>query len=205
MNAIGFDVSHWSGFVNWDKAKQVGMEFAYFKATEGIGFVDDQLIRNIAEAQRVAIPFGVFHWFMPSVEPITQADWFCRQVPACIGGLPHIVDVEDKKNIPVDYAGRLMKFIDRVTELTGHVPMIYTSQNYWKTYIGDVHWFRQCRLIVANYRNDSPLVPLPWFPTCYAIWQFTHSAKGSAYGSQAKTVDLDVTNGPLANLLVSDI
>ena len=44
--AIGPDVSHYQGTINWASVKAAGVGFAIAKATEGSGYVDAQFKAN---------------------------------------------------------------------------------------------------------------------------------------------------------------
>ena len=44
----GIDVSHYQGTVNWPKVKAAGIKFAFAKATEGMTWIDPQLVTNWA-------------------------------------------------------------------------------------------------------------------------------------------------------------
>lgn len=51
----GIDVSHHQGEIDWKKLKEEKVQFAYIKATEGSGHVDDQFEDNRKQAQAVGI------------------------------------------------------------------------------------------------------------------------------------------------------
>ncbi|MFC0265847.1 RICIN domain-containing protein [Alloscardovia macacae] len=54
------DVSEWQGDINWDAVKADGVEGAIIRIGYGRTNVDKKAIRNLREAQRVGIPFGVY-------------------------------------------------------------------------------------------------------------------------------------------------
>ncbi|NMM94993.1 RICIN domain-containing protein [Bifidobacterium oedipodis] len=63
QNARGvIDVSEHNGTIDWQAAKQGGVEGAIIRLGYGIGNVDAQAARNISECLRRGIPFGVY-WY----------------------------------------------------------------------------------------------------------------------------------------------
>jgi GH25 family lysozyme M1 (1,4-beta-N-acetylmuramidase) len=144
--------------------------------------------------RRVDILFGAFHWFIPWEDAIVQAEWFLRCAPEP-GGLPYVVDVEDRRRVPAGYGEKVRKFCEWVTRESGQKTVIYTGAAYWNQFLGDADWAVEYPLWVANYkRAEGPLVPAPWYPGGWFAWQFTSSGKGARYGVQSKAVDLDVGN-----------
>lgn len=57
------DVSEWQGQIDWQKAKNDGMEGAIIRISYdwGNGF-DKQALRNISECKRLGIPFGIYSY-----------------------------------------------------------------------------------------------------------------------------------------------
>lgn len=255
MNPIGMDVSHWDGVIDWAKAKNAGLKFAFIKATQSTDFFDSKFCENWSGSAG-KMPRGAYHYYEASADPLAQARWFCGKVDWSTAELPGVGDIEDTTGIPysslpkfitrwiykiafsrfdptdvkqypcvefdnVDYfawpknphrypvqtilayADRVQTFLAEVERLSGRIPIIYTAQAYWDTYLGAhaIDWADQYPLWLANYRKDAgPLVPPPWSPTGWAFWQYTDKGKGSKYGVQALDVDLNVFNGDENNL-----
>jgi len=61
----GIDVSSHQDRIDWQRVKADGIEFAYIKATEGVGFVDPKLGAFSAGAQAAKIPHGFYHFARP--------------------------------------------------------------------------------------------------------------------------------------------
>lgn len=60
-NYKGIDVSKWQGKVDWEKAK-AEIDFVILRLGYGKGTLDEYAERNIAELNRLGIPYGVY-WF----------------------------------------------------------------------------------------------------------------------------------------------
>lgn len=64
------DVSEWQGQIDWQKAKNDGVEGAIIRISYGWGNgFDEQARRNISECKRLGIPFGVYSYPMRRMPP----------------------------------------------------------------------------------------------------------------------------------------
>ncbi|MCP4386368.1 MAG: lysozyme, partial [Hyphomicrobiales bacterium] len=57
----GIDVSHHQGTIDWDAVVNDDIAFAWVKVSEGGDHRDREFERNIAEANRVGLPVGIYH------------------------------------------------------------------------------------------------------------------------------------------------
>jgi GH25 family lysozyme M1 (1,4-beta-N-acetylmuramidase) len=131
---FGIDVSVHQGDISWDEVKAGGTQYAFIKATEGVGFEDPQFQRNWLESGRVGIPRGAYHFCLPSAagvdDAIAEANWFCEVVEnkaAGWGELPMVADIETTKIAPIETTHWLMTFCEKVTNRTGRPPIIYAG------------------------------------------------------------------------------
>ena len=60
MSRLGIDVSDNQGYINWDKVKAAGVEFAILRSVRRSGNVDKQLASNIAGCLKNGIPFDFY-------------------------------------------------------------------------------------------------------------------------------------------------
>ena len=63
----GIDVSHWQGFIDWDRVAASGVDFAIVKATEGADVVDAWYLRNRNRARRAGILVTAYHFAHPGL------------------------------------------------------------------------------------------------------------------------------------------
>lgn len=168
MRTFGADVSHWEGDVDWIKGVDY-LPFVYYKATDGEDFIDSQLGNNMDECNDVGMPHAPYHWWQETQNPIAQAEHFWDTVKD--GGYKRlIVDVEPKVILPDAY-NRLLQLLSRLEAMSGIVPAIYTSANYWNNYVR-VPYNNKYPLLVAQYKYGlNPI--LPSGATSWKIWQFT--------------------------------
>lgn len=135
----GIDVSHHNGTINWDKVKAAGIEFAILRATHGTESVDEQFERNYAEAKRVGIKVGVYH-YLYYVDPIKhqkEVANFLNHIRGKVFELGAYMDYEEEnpkfnpigalsKQAMTDYA---ISDFDKI-RAEGFKPGIYASA-YW--------------------------------------------------------------------------
>jgi lysozyme len=169
MRTLGIDVSHWEGNIDWIQAAPT-IGFAYFKCTEGVKFIDPQFNVNRQGCQKAGLAHAPYHFFQPALDPNAQAEFFIRT--AGKGYSRYIVDVEVTER-QEKITQKLLDFLQRVTQLTGARPAIYTSPGYWNEYIQPhPKWADDYELIVAHYTvARTPTLPAGW--NNWRIWQFS--------------------------------
>ena len=69
----GVDVSHYQGEIDWEALAAQGVRFAFIKATEGSGHVDERFFANARGAAAAGIPAGGYHFFSFESAGETQA------------------------------------------------------------------------------------------------------------------------------------
>ncbi|MHB1847203.1 MAG: GH25 family lysozyme, partial [Deltaproteobacteria bacterium] len=192
----GIDVSSYQGAIDWRQVASSGQSFAYTKATEGTGWVDPTFAANWAGSQAAGLARGAYHFFHPGEDPIAQASFFVQTMgPLGPGDLPPMIDWEVTDGVSASTnAANGAAFLARVQELTGRVPILYTSPGYWYG-IGAPSSFSQYPLFIANYGVSCPGLPPPWGR--WAIWQ---SGSAGSIGGIGGQVDTDVFQGSLDDL-----
>lgn len=171
----GIDVSKYQGTIDWDEAandEQVG--FAYIKATEGQSLVDNQYYRNTQECKRLHIPFGVYHFFSTKVTPEDQLNNFLSNVRISDHDLIPIVDVEIKgRRTSDELRDALAVFCEKLTQACGIMPIIYTSYNFYHTYLMGGR-FDKYKIMIARYHPDEPMLK---DGRQHVLWQYTSSGR----------------------------
>lgn len=212
----GIDVSAYQHGVDWEKARAAGARFAYVKATEGDTYTSARFREQYTGAARAGVARGAFHFAKPNTStPVAQAEYFVRALSA-VGGvssrdaltLPPLVDLEYNPYVrrdgtdscwgltPKQMVTWISSFVDTVTGLTGRVPVIYTTTNWWRTCTGGSDDFAKNPLFLARYVDDPAEGPgaLPAGWKHWTIWQYTN--RGSRYAG--------VTDGEKGDTPASD-
>lgn len=174
----GIDVSHHQGKIDWETVKNFRFDdnlkiaFAYLKATEGFSRQDKQFARNWKECKRLNIRRGAYHFYIPSRDPVAQADNFVKTVGNSMGDLPPVLDFEQDNGQSREQIIRdLNIWLNLIEKKYGTKPLIYTSYHYYKTYLKGN--FDEYKLWIADY-DDRQL--LGYGSGEVVIWQHSRSA-----------------------------
>ena len=196
----GIDVSVHQRAISWKAIKAAGISFAYLKATEGVGFTDSSFARHTAEAKKVGIPVGAYHYARPDThvsaqDPISEADSFVDVVRPARGGLLPALDFEEPGLAPARMLAWATAWLARVHERTGVKPLFYVSPGFWNQHLRGTTPFPDCPLWLAHWGpNDGqphPAAPIAGWPAV-TVHQFT--SKGRIAGF-AGPVDLNLLPG----------
>lgn len=196
----GIDVSSRQGIINWQAAKDAGLDFAFIKATEGTGYANPLFAANWAAAKQVGILRGAYHFFRWDQDPVQQAAYFMGTVGKTgdFGEFPLTVDVEntgDGAGVGTKNPARVRTFCDAVRKATGKSPIIYTYGSMWRDTLGNPQNFNDCPLWLAAYQPHQPRPVGGW--SALTFWQ--NSASARVAGVQG-LVDSDVFIGSTDDL-----
>lgn len=195
----GIDLSHYQGDVDWKNIKKdMGITFAFIKATEGSSHVDEKFEENWKEAQKSGLYIGAYHFFSFDSQGKTQAENFMKHVTSVARMLPPVVDVEyydDKaSNSPVvqEMREELDAFIYVIEEEYGCKPIIYTTMSVYNKYINE--YYNSYPLWIRNtYYRPFLVKNRQW-----TFWQYSEK-EDWPYGEG--TVDMNVFAGSLKSFL----
>jgi len=193
----GIDVSHWDGAIDWAKMKAAGVEFAFMKATEGTTFTDPAFATYWREAPQDGVIRGAYHFFRPAVDPIQQADFFVATagIPGP-GDLPLTLDLEVTDNLPAaTVAKAALAFLGRVEELSGRVPIIYTSARVFDTVLATPSGFDHYLLWDAQWNVTCPSISSPTW-TRWTVWQYSNTGQLGGLSN----LDVNLFNGSVTDL-----
>lgn len=198
----GIDISRHQSEVNWDlvksmQVKQIKIGFAFIKATEGLGRVDEEFRYNWKNAKKAGVPRGAYHFFIASKSGKAQAENFIETVTLQKGDLPPVLDVEETYGTNVaDLQQRVQDWLTMVEKHYKVKPIIYTGVNFYENFLAKK--FDDYPLWVAHYLvQDKPRIKRDWL-----FWQ--HNERGHVNGIDS-FVDFNAFNGDSAdfrNLLI---
>lgn len=172
----GIDVSRWQGPVDWRRARDAGVAFAFIKATEGGDYLDPMFESHWASAKQAGVRHGAYHYFYFCRPAAEQARWFIAHVPRDPKALPPVLDMEwnhqsrtcrlrpDPKKIRAE----AKIFLDILERHYGRRPIVYTTVDFFhETGIGQLANTRFWLRSVAGHPSD--VYPgKPWL-----FWQYT--------------------------------
>ena len=197
----GLDVSQWQGTINWTQVAASGKKFAMIRASAGSLTQDTTYAANRPAAKAAGLKVAAYHYANPDSavnDALNEANWFLQLATPTHGELIPALDVEVTNGLSVAaMQAWVSTWLQRVTDVTGVRPMIYTSPNFWATSMGDTRQFADAGykiLWVAHWTSASqPSVPAQsWGGNGWTFWQYTSS--GVVPGITGN-VDLDRYNG----------
>ena len=193
----GVDASHYQGQMDWQTIASQGITFAFLKATEGSGTVDDCFAENWENARAAGLAVGAYHFFSFDSPAETQADNYCAVVPASADALPPVIDLEFYRtdNLPeTDEVRRNLRILlGRLREAYDRKPIIYTTKTCWSRYLEDTDldytlWIR------SIYTEPSNKFQLDW-----TFWQYNPHGMLDGYTGGDVLIDLNIFRGTEAD------
>ncbi len=173
-NMGGIDVSHYQGNIDWKAVHSTGkVLYAYVKATESTGLVDNTYALNIREARKAGIPVGCYHFFSPTTDAQAQLNNFITNVDLSNQDLVPMVDVElrGKSTLP-QFIGRLRTFIQGLEKHYHVKPILYTSVNFYNKYLAG--HFDDYIYMIARYADE---IPQPEQSCRFGLWQYSATGR----------------------------
>lgn len=158
---------------------------------------------TVAEARTAGIQVVGYAWLDPRIrDGRAQADNFLNYWYQHPGDIP-MLDLEDTSTIKA-YPGidvYIRQWLEQVEITTGIAPWVYLNPSYSQMYLNDnsiplrFDWLRHYPLFTAQYTNNSPYalyiagptIPTPWYPWCWAAWQFTRKGDARSFGYRWST------------------
>ena len=189
---IGIDVSKWQGDIDFDKIKEVGVEFVFIKlgGQNGIGgeyYIDPKFERNIEGFKNVGIPVGLYFYSYANSPTQAKKDalWVVDQIKKYKIDLPIAYDWENWSkfndfhvsfNTLTKSAGEFINTLKK----SGYDGMLYSS----KSYLESIWLENSYTTWLAHYTSNTD------YKGNYKCWQRTSSAK--IPGITVNTVDFDI-------------
>jgi lysozyme len=227
-HAFGIDVSHYQGFIEWDKVVSQGVVFVYMKATQGKAWYDPTFAGNWQatgriEASRPSFHRGAYHFMTAKDAASLQAKNFIETVgpippnalPACLDLEPDLVmlngkPVRDSKGKLIDQWAQFSpaQIVQSVTTWAALVekakhkkPIIYTNSYWWKDRIRSDHSLDGFTVWIADYSSKSLGREDPEVPRPlkWSFWQLTDQGVLTQGGAQS-LVDVTIFHGNRSEL-----
>jgi GH25 family lysozyme M1 (1,4-beta-N-acetylmuramidase) len=174
--------------INWPRVAAAGYTFAAIKATEGDYYTNPWYGSDVTEAKAAGLYVTGYHFAIPNVSPgAAQARYAVSHGDYAADGhtLPLELDVEYDPYVGIDHTNEcygltpaqmvawIGAFDDEAQRLTGQIPIIYTTADWWDTCTADSTAFGSGPLWVAAYAAASP--PLPAGRDDWTFWQYASS------------------------------
>lgn len=185
----GIDVSSYQVDTDWRTVARCGQQFAFIKATEGVGYVNPQFARDRQGATDAGLAVGFYHFAQPeqNPDPVTEAHYFLENVAVLERGDILALDIESGAGPLQAWCTIWLRTVEREA---GFKPLIYSGDWFMKPhqleYNDDL---AEYGLWLAAYQTTIP-DPLPnW--GFFAVWQY---GQGPVPGVRGQC-DLNLFNG----------
>lgn len=183
MTPLIIDVSKWQGVIDWNKAKEAGVESAKIRSTMGATGVDSQYRANWLRSRDAGIPDrGPYHYVATSVMAADQVNNILRTTNGDFGSAvtldcerttdEHLASLNGWVFPKAVYTSRIRAMID-LLETAGADVEIYTSKREWEAITTQPTWAKDYPLHVAHYNQvvSQPDCPIGW---PWNLWQYTY-------------------------------
>lgn len=194
---LGLDVSHHQGYINWEKVKNAGYDFAILRiGYRGYGQtgsinLDKLFDENIKNAHDAGIDVGVY-FFSQAIneqEAKEEAEFVIEHLKGYELELPVVYDPESILNDEArtdnvsgeQFTKNTILFCKMISD-AGYEPMIYSNM-LWEAFKFDMEKVCQYPFWYADYEK------LPQTPYDFMYWQYTDV--GNVDGVQG-IVDIDI-------------
>jgi lysozyme len=181
---MGIDVSHYQGTIDWAKVAGSGVKFAYIKATEGVA-TDPMLKANADGARAAGLPFGLYHFWRPTIDTQPQINIFDNAVVTTRPDLPDVLDIETGA-LPEEEQGAALCWLD--ARITGRA-FVYVAPSYAQVNLTDPAWLSY-PLWIAHYTEAAQPNIVKW-----PKWTFWQRQCNATVDGISTPVDIDWFNG----------
>ena len=207
---LGIDVSHHQGDIDWGLVRGDMNEFAFVKATEGVGFSDPKFQANMDSGDDAGLFMGAYHFARPDLgnTAAEEAQHFLGVAgdyvtagflrPALdleCGGEPAAFCTGATLLSNADLAQWVNDWIATVEAETGVEPILYVNSNYANNHLDSTVLQRD--LWIAHWTFNPRIPPNTGIWPDWAFWQYSDQGSVDGIGGD---VDLDIFNGDTAQL-----
>ncbi|MCM1090784.1 MAG: glycoside hydrolase family 25 protein [Butyrivibrio sp.] len=191
----GIDVSKWNGEIDWDRAKNAGVEFAIVRAGYR-GSVTGSLVQdiyfdaNMKGTAAAGVPVGIYFFTQAvnEVEAVEEASAVLTWVREYNITYPIFIDTEGAGGngradaLDADTRTQVCEAFCRTIENAGYQAGVYASRN-WYNHNLHTEKLENYYIWLAEYRS------IPLYQGYYRMWQY--SSKGRIDGIEGN-VDMNV-------------
>jgi lysozyme len=204
----GIDVSKYQYDIDWTTIQQpithldpMPVQFAFIKATEGVGYIDPYAQANATGAKAAGLKIGYYHFGTLNniANPVADAQSEAQAFLAAMAklpahDLPPVLDIEKNasnlsKQQVLDWINAFFAEMQKggVTKY-----IIYSYKYFFDANLPANHGLGTIPLWLASYSKvTTPALPIGW--NNYIIWQYR--SDGQFKGKDGKAVPCDINKG----------
>lgn len=199
---LGVDVYSGNGTINWNQVKAAGYTFAWAKATEGVGYTDNEYLNYAANGVSAGMKMGAYHFARGDLNPtnagaISEANYFLSVAQPYIISceLPPALDLEGSywqtNFTSAQLTAWIQNWMNTVQSVTGIKPVLYIGSSNCSYVNNSLNVYPLWRDDV----NGNPAIP----PANIGVWNTwainQYSWTGTVPGIAGSQTDLNVFNG----------
>jgi GH25 family lysozyme M1 (1,4-beta-N-acetylmuramidase) len=193
--------------VNWAQVAAAGYKFVAIKATESTYYRNPYYAVDAWRAMARGLFVSPYAFGIPNRGGggAAQASYAIRAARYTPGPrvLPFMLDIEYDPYVSSDHTNEcygmtrrrmilwIAGFSNRIEQLTGEPPIIYTTAGWWQACTGNTADFRASPLWIAAWATGHPGLPPGW--QTWTFWQYTASGTVRGIATPGST-DLDYFN-----------
>lgn len=169
----GIDISHHNGVIDFSAVKADSIDFVFIKATDGVGDLDANFVKNCRSAKAAGLKVGAYHFFRTHRGGRQQAEALLDAISGLELDLPLAIDIEEdshSRGNAEDVVPRIRTMLHELNE-AGYRTILYANYDQFKAYIDGN--FSEVDLWLATSREPS----YEFDPR--TLWQFSHHGKVS--------------------------
>ncbi|WP_299550295.1 GH25 family lysozyme [uncultured Tateyamaria sp.] len=195
----GMDAARFQTSVDWVRAKAVGIEFAFLKATEGGDLADPMFKDHWRGAGQAGIRRGAYHFYYFCTTPEVQAQFFIRTAPRTRGSLPPVLDMEwnpfsptcQRRPDAATVRNEMQRWLNIVEAHYGQKPVIYTTPGFYED--AELNRLRGYEF----WLRTTAKTPAQAFPgQRWRFWQYTSTG---TLPNTPGAIDINAFNGSAAD------
>lgn len=177
FNIKGVDISNNNSISDLSTLKNNGVEYIYFKSTEGATYRDNTSISRAVQAKNLGLKIGFYHFLVGTSSPEAQMDNaynYLKEnnlIDKC--DLKFALDVERNFNNLSSY---VIRAISRWREISDIDICIYTYSSFVNYLTNIKDSIKDIPLWIANYTSSYSRVPNTFFNTVCG-WQYSENGQ----------------------------
>ncbi|NSW52196.1 MAG: glycoside hydrolase family 25 protein [Anaerolineae bacterium] len=187
--------------IDWERAlaHAMGIRFVGVRAAISWGYTDPAFAYNWQALKKAHVPRSAYHVFYPNEDAHRQADHFCAVLAGDWGELPMTADLELATGAhacsKAHYSSQLRRYLERLTNNTGRIPIVYTRASFMDAYAAVQEWYNEYWWWLAQYlSNGEEHAGEPTLPKGVERWnvilhQTSQRGDAKAFGMQSAGLD----------------
>ncbi|MDE6024225.1 MAG: SH3 domain-containing protein [Lachnospiraceae bacterium] len=178
MKRFGVDVSEFQGVIDWQRAKNAGVEFAILRCGFGQNFEkqdDKQFEHNASECEKLGIPYGVYLYSYATdvAKAKSEANHVLRLIKGKKLSYPIFYDLEDNGTTAIcsrTVIGDMAEVFCNEIINAGYKVGIYASTSWFNNLLTDSRFDKWDKWVAQYYKECQYAKP-------YVGWQYSSTVK----------------------------